>query len=120
MKKLDLDAVFLMSAVLDKTGIIIDMQDIVKSIKTDELKDIGDAQKIGKEVGISVVVQLAGSLMKSMHKARREIKELISYLAEKDMEEVGRMSMKEIKDFFTELVELEGFSDFFKQAVESV
>ena len=118
MRKLDLDAVFLMSAVLDKTGIIFDIQDIVKSIKTDELKSIGDAQKVGKEAMISIVAQLAGSLSKSMYKAKGEIKELISHLADKDIEEVGKMSLAEIKQFFIDFVKAEGFSDFFKQAAE--
>ncbi len=119
MRKLDLDAVFLMSAVLDKTGIIFDIQDIVKSIKTDELKSIGDAQKVGKEAMISIVAQLAGSLSKSMYKAKDEIKELIAHLADKDIDEVGKMTFKEIKQFFIDLVNTEGFGDFFKEAVES-
>lgn len=119
MKQFDFDAVLMMSAVLDKTGIVIDIQDIVKGIKQDELKNIGDAQKIGKEVGISIVVQLAGSFMKSMHKAGPEIKQLIAHLSEKDIDEVGKMTFKEIKQFFVDLIKAEGFSDFFKQAVES-
>ncbi len=118
MKKLDLDAVFLMSAVLDKTGIIFDIQDIVKSIKTDELKSIEDAQKIGKEAMLSIVAQLAGSLSKSMYKAKDEIKELIAHLADMDIDEVGKMTFKEIKEFFIDLVKAEGFSDFFKEAAE--
>jgi len=119
MKQFDFDSVLMMSAVLDKTGIVIDIQDIVKGIKQDELKSIGDAQKIGKEVGISIVVQLAGSFMKSMHKAGPEIKKLIAHLSEKDIEDVGKMTFKEIKQFFVDLIKAEGFSDFFRQAVES-
>ena len=38
MKQFDFDSVLMMSAVLDKTGIVIDIQDIVKGIKQDELK----------------------------------------------------------------------------------
>lgn len=120
MKRFDFDSILLMSEVLDKTGIIIDINEVIKGIKTDELKSLGDAQKIGKEVGISIVVQLAGSFMKSMHKAGPEIKELIAHLSEKSVEDVGKMTFKEIKQFFVELINAEGFSDFFKQAVESV
>jgi DNA-binding Lrp family transcriptional regulator len=41
-------------------------------------------------------------------------------VAGKTMQEVGKMSIKEVKDFFVELLAQEGFSDFFKQAGGSI
>lgn len=117
MKEFDLDAVFIMSEVLDKTGIIINLKSIVSSLKTEEIQNIRDAQAVGREVGVGLFVQVVGELSKSIHKAQPEVKKLIAHMTDKKVDEVGKMTLKEIKSFFTELVAKEGFADFFKQAV---
>lgn len=118
MRELDFDAVIIFSKILDKTDIVIDIQKIIKEVKIDEVKDVDGIKQVGKEVGISIVVQLAGSLMKSLHKAGPEVKEFIAYVSEKSVADVSKMKLKEIKDFFVELIKHEDFADFFKQATE--
>ncbi len=119
MKQFDLDDVFVTSEILDKTGLLLDVKKITEGIKHDKLENITDAKQIGKEAIVTIGLDLMASLMKSLHKARPEVKQLISNLTGKTLDEVGKMSIKEIKNFFSELVKAEGFSDFFKQAVES-
>lgn len=117
MKEFDLDSVFIMSEILDKTGFMVDLKKIVASMKTEEIENLRDAQKVGREVGVGLVVQIMGDLSKSIHKAQPEVKKLIAHMTDKKIEEVGKMSLKEIVSFFKELVNVEGFEDFLKQAV---
>jgi len=119
MKQFDLDDAFVMSEILDKTGLLLDVKKVTDGIKHDKLENFTDAKQIGKEAIVAIGLDLMVSLMKSLHKVQPEVKQLIANLTEKSLEDVGRMSMKEVKNFFTELVKAEGFSDFFKQAVES-
>lgn len=117
MKEFDLDSVFIMSEILDKTGFMVDLKKIVASMKTEEIENLRDAQKVGREVGVGLVVQIMGDLSKSIYKAQPEVKKLIAHMTDKKIEEVGKMSLKEIVSFFKELVNVEGFEDFLKQAV---
>ena len=117
MKEFDLDDAFLMSEILDKTGLMIDIKKVTDSIKHDKLENVSDAKKIGKEAIVTIGLDLMASLIKSLHKARPEVKQLIANLTGKPVDDVGKMSMKEIKNFFLELVKAEGFSDFLSQAV---
>ena len=117
MKEFDLDAVLIMSEILDKTGIIINLKSIVSSLKTEEIQNMRDARAVGKEVGVGLAVQVLGELSKSMHKAGPEVKKLIAHMTDEKIEDVGKMSVKEIIAFFKELITAEGFDDFFEQAV---
>jgi hypothetical protein len=116
MKQLDFDAVLMFSAVLDKTGIVLDMKKIMDGVKTDAVETEDDLKKIGKEAALTVGIEILGQVLRSAHKAGPEIKALVGHLTGKTRDEVGQMTLAEIKEFFKELFAAEGFSDFFKQA----
>lgn len=119
-KPFDLDDVFLMSEILDKTGIVVDIKKATESIKTDKLEDLKDLTKVGKGMVVAIGVDIITSVMKNMYKAKSEIKQMMANMTDKKIEEVGKMRPAEIKTFFTELMEMEGLSDFLAQAQDLI
>lgn len=117
-KQFDLDDVFLMSEIIDKIGLEADIDKITKQIKATKLENKEDAAKIGKEVAVALGLDLVTKIVRSFHKAKVEVKQLISNLTGMKQEEVSKMSLKQMKDFFSELVSHEEFGDFLKQAGE--
>lgn len=115
MKKFDLDDVFLMSEIIDKMGIDADVQDVLKQVKTAQLKNAGDAKKLGKEVIVGVGIGLITKMVRNLHKAKEEVKQLISQMTGRTKEEVSAMGISEFKQFFDDLVKDEEFADFLKQ-----
>lgn len=115
-RDLDLDATFLFSEILDEMELEVDMTSIISRIKADKLEGKEDAKQLGKELALSIGVDMFAKIAKKMHKAKRPVKEFIAYMTEMNQEEVGRLKLKEMKNFFTELVEHEGFEDFLTQA----
>ena len=118
-KDFDLDNIFTMSDIIDKMGLEADVSKISKQIQTSKLENKKDATKLGKEVAISLGIELITKILRNLHKARNEIKELIASLTESTPELVGKFSLKQTKEFFTELVQREGFFDFLEQAEAS-
>ena len=118
-KDFDLDNIFTMSDIIDKMGLEADVSNISKQIQTSKLENKKDATKLGKEVAISLGIELITKILRNLHKARNEIKELIASLTESTPELVGKFSLKQTKEFFTELVQREGFFDFLEQAEAS-
>ena len=119
IKDFDLDDVFVMSEILNKTGIILDLGKAIESVKTKGIENLEDLTSAGKELMITVIADVVTSISSAMHKAKPEIKQLIANLTGKSTEEVGKLTLKEIKLFFKELSEREGFLDFLKEAGSS-
>lgn len=117
-KNLDLDDVFLMSEIIDKMGLEADVEKITKQIKTSKLENKKDASTLGKEVAVGLGIDLVTKIVRNLFKAKKEVKQLISNLTGLSSEEVSKLGLKQIKDFFTELVKHEGFDDFLSQAGE--
>lgn len=116
IKNFDLDCVFLMSEILDKMDLTVEADRIIKQTKTSKLANKQDAQQLGKEMLVGLGLELGTSIAKKLYKAKDEVKELIVQLTGMTKEEVGTMGIKDIKDFFVELVNHEGFADFLEQA----
>lgn len=119
IKDFDLDNVFMFSAILDKTGLVLDVQRAINEIGIDEVKDKKDAKELGKSLLVSVGIDIMSKILTSAYKAKTEIKELMADMTGQDIQKVGKMGVKDMKAFFKELIEKEGFGDFFKSAVES-
>lgn len=118
VKDFDLDSVFMISEIIDKMGLEADVEKITKQIKTSKLENKKDAAAIGKEVAVGLGIDLVTKILRNFFKAKREVKQLISSLTGLSEKEVGAMTVKQIKEFFTELVGHEGFADFLSQAGE--
>ncbi len=116
MKDFDLQDVFLLSKIIDKMELKIETDALTKSVKTDKLENKADASKLGKEVFLSIGVDVITKIISNLHKADKEVVQFIANMTEKNIEAVKKMRIKEIKNFFVELFNHEDFKDFFKQA----
>ena len=116
VKDFDLECVFLMSEILDKMDLGIDADNIIKKTKLAKLETTKDAGKLGKEIIIGVGVELGAKMVRNLHKAKKEVKQLIGDLTGESIETVNKMNVKDIKEFFNELVKHEGFGDFLSDA----
>jgi uncharacterized protein YpuA (DUF1002 family) len=107
-----------MSEILDKMELNVDADDIIKKTQVSKLESKDDAQKLGKEVLMGIGMDLTVKIVKNLYKAKKQVKELIRLLTGMTEEEVSKMNIKQIKEFFNELSKHEGFSDFLEQAGE--
>ncbi len=113
MKDFDLDDVFLLSQILDKMELTIEANELAKTIKAEKLESKGDAVKVGKDVFLALGIDVSLKFASNMHKAKKEVVQLISDLSGRTEESVKKMKLKEIQEFFSELIKTEGFADFF-------
>ncbi len=93
MRKLTTDDMFILSEIADKMDITINAKG-----KTQE------------EMGAELLL----FLIKKAHKAKNEIKTLVSRLTEKSEEEVAQMSPKQLINAVSEILKQDGVLDFFK------
>ena len=93
MRKLEGDDMFLLSEIADKMDIKLDVK--------------GKSQE---EIGVDLML----FLIKKSHKAKDEIKQLVATLTEKTIEEVSKMSPKELVTSIKEILKQDGVLDFFK------
>ena len=118
-KEFDLEDVFVMSQIIDKMGLDADVKKIIEQVQTAQLSNKSDAQKVGKEVLVAIGVDLIGKFIRNLHKAHKEVKQLIANLTGKTVDEVAKMPLREMKAFFTELAGDCEFIDFLKQQGQS-
>ena len=116
----DLDCVFLMSEILDKMELGFDADKIIQGTKQSELKNKKDAAALGKEVVVGLGLDIGTKMIRKLYKAKDEVKELIMNLTGMSKEEVGKLGIKDMKEFFVLLINHEGFGDFLAQAGESI
>ena len=119
IKEFDLEDVFVMSQIIDKMGLDADVKKIIEQVQTSQLSNKTDAQKVGKEVLVAIGVDLIGKFIRNLHKARKEVKQLIANLTGKTVDEVAKMPLREMKAFFVELAGDGEFIDFLKQQGQS-
>jgi enoyl-[acyl-carrier-protein] reductase (NADH) len=93
MRKLQTEDMFLLSEIIDKMDLKIDIKD-----------------KTQAEAGLELVLQL----VKKAYKTKEEIKQLVSTLTGKTIEEVSAMSPKEMISTISEIMKQDGVLDFFK------
>lgn len=118
-KDFDLEDVFVMSQIIDKMGLDADVKKIIEQVQTAQLSNKVDAQKVGKEVLVAIGVDLIGKFIRNLHKAGKEVKQLIANLTGKTVDEVAKMPLREMKAFFAELAGDGEFIDFLKQQGQS-
>ena len=116
IKSFTLDNVFMVSEIIDKMELEADVDKIIRSIQTSKLESAGDAKSLGKEVAVGIGIDLITKMIRKLHKAKDEVKELICDMTGKPMDEVSKYGIKEIGDFFTELFKSDGIGDFLSQA----
>ena len=118
VRDFDLDCVFLMSEIIDKMDLGFDVDNMIKKTSISKMENMKDAQKLGKEVAVGIGLELTTKMIRNLYRAKKEVKELIASLTGQSIEEVQKMNIKGIKEFFVELFKHEGFADFLSQAGE--
>jgi DNA phosphorothioation-dependent restriction protein DptG len=118
-KEFDLNDVFTISEIIDKMGLEADVDKITKTIQKSKLENKKDATTLGKEIIVGIGIDMVTKLIRNLFKAQKEVKKLISSLTGLNEEEVSKMGIKQIKEFFTELFQSDGIEDFLSQAGES-
>jgi len=97
MRKLNVDDIFLLSEIADKMDFELPAYP--------ESSD--NSEKIQREYGM----KLFALLFKKIHKAKNEIKEIVTSVTGKDANEMG---IKELSNAFKEIISQEGALDVFK------
>lgn len=116
VKKMGLREVFIMSAILDKMDLKADTGMILNNSKVKKVESVSDVTSLGKEVMVSLGIDIVTKIMKGLYKAEDEVVKLIKSLTGKTNDEIENMGFDDIKEFFVELSKQQGFDDFLKQA----
>ncbi len=101
MREFTLEDGFLLSEILDKTDLQIDLNELADSAKDKELQAF-------------VGGQLILTIIKKLHLAQNEVIKLMANMSGESVEDVKKWNAKKIKEFFTELFAQEGIKDFFE------
>lgn len=120
IKPFDLEDVFTMSEIIDKMGLDADVRNVISQVHVSKLENADDAKALGKEVGLGIGIDLISKFIRNLHKAKNEVKKLIGDMSGKSPEEVSKLSMKDMKEFFSELIGDGEFIDFLKQQGQSI
>ena len=120
IKPFDLEDVFTMSEIIDKMGLDADVRNVISQVNVSKLENADDAKALGKEVAVGIGIDLISKFIRNLHKAKNEVKKLIGDMSGKSPDEVSKLSMKDIKEFFSELIGDGEFIDFLKQQGQSI
>jgi hypothetical protein len=120
VKPFDLEDVFTMSEIIDKMGLDADVRNVISQVNVSKLENADDAKALGKEVAIGIGIDLISKFIRNLHKAKNEVKKLIGDMSGKNPDEVSKLSMKDMKEFFSELLGDKEFIDFLKQQGQSI
>lgn len=93
---------FVLSEILDKTGLQLDINSYADAAKA---KNKDSQAYLGG--------QLILSLLKKIHLAKNEVLKLASDMTGEDIEEVKNWNISKMKEFFKDLFSQAGFKDFF-------
>lgn len=110
---------FPMVSILSKIG-VEDLKNAVnpESIKTmmDKAKgdnSEGDAESQMQTLGVSVIIQVAGIIMKNLPSCRADIYNLLSSLSEMPPTEIAKLPMADFAEMVIQVIKKEDFKDFF-------
>ena len=120
IKPFDLEDVFTMSEIIDKMGLDADVRNVISQVNVSKLENADDAKALGKEVAVGIGIDLISKFIRNLHKAKNEVKKLIGGMSGKSPDEVSKLSMKDMKEFFSELIGDGEFIDFLKQQGQSI
>lgn len=120
IKPFDLEDVFTTSEIIDKMGLDADVRNVISQVNVSKLENADDAKALGKEVAVGIGIDLISKFVRNLYKAKSEVKKLIGDMSGKSPDEVSKLSMKDMKEFFAELIGDGEFIDFLKQQGQSI
>jgi len=100
MREFTLGDGFLLSEILDKTNLQLDLNALADSAKD-------------KDKQAFVGGQLILTIVKKLHLAQNEVIKLMADMSGESASDVKKWNAKKIKAFFTELFQQDGIKDFF-------
>lgn len=111
--KLNIDAICLLSAIIDKIEIDDNfISEMLKIGTTAKGKEAKEQERIKTMIGMKIFLKISSK----MHLVKNELIDLISYSKNISKEEAKEVDMLE---FFKEIIKDEGLISFFKQKVMS-
>jgi predicted metal-dependent hydrolase len=101
MRKLTPEDIYLLSEIVDKMNVTLPDMPNIKGKSKEEI------DLLQRRYGLDIIT----TLFTKIHRAKNEINTLIESVTDKKVKD---MSLKELKDTFTEIFQQEGILDFFK------
>ena len=113
-RKLNSTDVFLMFKILGKIGI----RDFAKSFDNDTVKELIKSTKGAENattmVGISVVLEIANTIVGNLPKCETEIYEMLSSTSNLSVKQVKELDFVTFTEMVIDFIKKEEFKDFFK------
>lgn len=107
------DDMFLMFRILSKVGVknlknCFSTGDVMAAIR-------GEGKKDSEAVGLSVALEIASVLMEHLDDAKKDIFTFLSNLSGMKASEIAALEMADFAQMVIEVIQLEGFRDFFQR-----
>lgn len=107
------DDMFLMFRILSKVGVknlknCFSTGDVMAAIR-------GEGKQDSEAVGLSVALEIASVLMEHMDDAKKDIFTFLSNLSGMKASEIAALEMADFAQMVIEVIQLEGFRDFFQR-----
>lgn len=108
------DDMFLMFRILSRVG--------VKNLKScfesgDVMAAIKGNENDSEAVGLSVALEIASVIMEHMEDAKKDIYTFLANLSGKKPAEIADMEMADFAQMVIEVIQMEGFRDFFQRVI---
>jgi len=116
IKDFDLEDIYLLSEILEKMNIAVKTEKLTGKIQTDKLENINDVKAIGKEAIVALIVDLASDVIKNLWRAKNLVNKFISNMTGIKPDDVKKMGIKDLKEFFKELMAQPDFKSFLESA----
>ena len=101
LRKLEFDDMFLLSEIVDKMELELDVEELTPK-----------EGETATEVGFRVLIPLLKQVARKLHAARDEVKQLVANLSGKSIEEIGKLSPRELIQAVQSIMSQEGVLDF--------
>ena len=107
------DDMFLMFRILSKVGV----KNLKNCFSTGDVMAAlqGEGKKDSEAVGLSVALEIASVLMEHMDDAKKDIFTFLSNLSGMKASEIAAMEMADFAQMVIEVIQMEGFRDFFQR-----
>ena len=109
------DDMFLMFRILSKVGV----KNLKNCFSTGDVMAAlqGEGKKDSEAVGLSVALEIASVLMEHMDDAKKDIFTFLSNLSGMKASEIAAMEMADFAQMVIEVIQMEGFRDFFQRVL---
>lgn len=129
LRELEADDFFLVCTIITKIGVrevkALFASPAIQTLVTNALADKEGEEakeafeKLANEVGVSVMIDIAGMIMSHLPDCKNEIYSLLANLSGMKPDEIAKMKMPMFAKMVIDVIKQEGFKDFFTVVLES-